>query len=410
MEKKQVKDLSVYHRHFDEDPSKFSDFQARDYVKELKNQGYTDQAIEVGKTFLEVLPEDSRGFVNHYCYALYNKYIKIDDAEIKEKESIFYSILDEILDTCKQEKYSPYEASVNRAVRYVLNNKPVDYVKLAELLDLLDPTLLDDRPFVNNSGKEFESRKEKWYRLRVRAYYEVKDFENCVETANVALTLTLKWHYSNLYWIRYYRAYSLVELERYEEAQNEFLSLKGRFIQVNFETLYRLYLNTGAKNDAYTNLLYEFFLSGYDYSNMKLYNYILDMVKEKEVDFIVKSASALIYKLNEENGKSVEVDADISQYEDKTSSQIFDTLYAQLMDHLDKFIERKESRVVYYNEEKEYGSLYVRGSDNIFFKQADYIYDEEVQQRDQVSYSVIKTYDNKKQRVATRAVLIKTLD
>ena len=50
MEKREPKDLTNYERRFEEDPSSFNDFQAMDYVRELKNQGRTDEAI--GKTFL----------------------------------------------------------------------------------------------------------------------------------------------------------------------------------------------------------------------------------------------------------------------------------------------------------------------------------------------------------------------
>lgn len=408
MEKSKVKDLSVYRKRFEEDPSSFNEFQAMDFVKELKNQGLNDEAIEVGKTFMQAAPSLSR-YINHYGYALYNKFIKIEDEAIKEKESLFYSILDEIIELCAQEKYSPLEASVNRAIKYVLNSKPIDYAKLSDLLDKLNPLALDDTPFINDQGKEFESKKEKWYRLKVRATYELKQFDQCVENCNIAFTLNLKWHYSNLNWIKYYRASSLVELGRYEEAQNEFLALKGRFNQVDFETMYKLYLNTDAKNEAYTSLIYEFFVSGYDISNMKIYKHILEMANDKDVEKVSSLCEALIAKLNEENGKKYTSQQDLSQYDNADSSRVYDMLYSQLMEHLDSFIDRKETRVAFYNEEKEYGSLYLKGENNLFFRQADYIYDEEVQKRDVVEYSVMKTYDNKKQQATTKAVLIKTL-
>ncbi len=131
MEKREPKDLTNYDKRFEEDPSSFNDFQAMDYVKELKNQGRTDDAIEVGKTFLQV-GEELSGFINHYGYALYNKYINIDDDKIKEKEDLFFSIVDEITNLCKQEKYSPLEATINKAMKYVMNQKPVRYQKLSD--------------------------------------------------------------------------------------------------------------------------------------------------------------------------------------------------------------------------------------------------------------------------------------
>ena len=57
MENKEVKDLSVYKKKFDEDISEFREFEAMDYVKSLKNMNQLDEAIEVGKTFLEARPD-----------------------------------------------------------------------------------------------------------------------------------------------------------------------------------------------------------------------------------------------------------------------------------------------------------------------------------------------------------------
>ena len=171
MEKREPKDLSIYDKRFEEDPSSFNDFQAMDYVKELKNQGRNDEAIEAGKTFLQV-GEGLTGYINHYGYALYNKFINVDENQIKEKEDLFFSIVDEIASLCKQEKYSPLEATINKAMKYVMNKQPVDYKKLSDLLDKLDVKTLSIEPFINKAGKEYESKREKWYRIKVRCLYE----------------------------------------------------------------------------------------------------------------------------------------------------------------------------------------------------------------------------------------------
>ena len=60
-------------------------------------------------------------------------------------------------------------------MKYVMNQKPVNYQKLSTLLDKLDVQTLSIDPFINNAGKEFESKKEKWYRLKVRCSYELED-------------------------------------------------------------------------------------------------------------------------------------------------------------------------------------------------------------------------------------------
>ena len=86
MEKREPKDLTNYDKRFEEDPSSFNDFQANDYIRLLKKNENNDEAIEVGKTFMSLAP-NLKGYLNQYGYALYNKYINIDDEKIKEKLS-----------------------------------------------------------------------------------------------------------------------------------------------------------------------------------------------------------------------------------------------------------------------------------------------------------------------------------
>ncbi len=409
MEKREPKDLTNYDKRFEEDPSSFNDFQAMDYVKELKNQGRTDDAIEAGRTFLQV-GEGLSGFINHYGYALYNKYINVDDDKIKEKEDLFFSIVDEIASLCKQEKYSPLEATINKAMKYVMNQKPVDYQKLSALLDKLDVQELSIDPFINAAGKEYESKKEKWYRLKVRCAYELADYKSCVEYANMAFTQPIKWHYNNLNWVKYYRASSLVHLQRYEEAENEFLSLGNKIPNVDsFQVLYDLYMNTGKVNEAYTNLVYKFFKSGYTLDELALYEKILEMVKTGKNQEVIDLANAFLYQLKQENHKDVSQNSINEQYQQMDSSTLYDRLYNQLMEHLDEYIERFEGKVVYYNKDKEFGSIYQEDDDNLFFRQSDYIYDEVVEKHDVVEYSLMKTYDFKKQRPSSKAILLKTL-
>lgn len=410
MEKREPKNLNVYDKRFENDPSSFNDFQAMDYVRELKNQGRTDDAIEVGRTFLQV-GENLKSFINYYGYALYNKYINIDDEQISQKEDLFFSVVEDIVALCKQEKFSPLESTINRAIKYVLNKKPVDYQKVSDLLDKINPLETRNDPFKSQTGREFESKREKWYRLKVRCCYELKEYTQCVENANIAFTQPIKWHHNNQNWIKYYRASSLVQLKRYEEAENEFMALGHKIPLGNaFDVLFDLYMNTGKEKEAYTQLLYQFFISGYDVQQLPIYQKVLDMIKTNDSQAeLLALAQSFIYKLKEESQLNIENDVLDAQYQDTDSSSLYDRFYNKLMDHLDVYIDRYEGRIVYYQNDKEYGSIYQEDDDNLFFRQADYIYDEEVKKRDTVEYSIMKTYDMKKQRVTTKAILIKTL-
>ena len=411
MNENELKSLEVYNSKFKDDPASFNDFQANDYIRLLKKNENNDEAIEVGKTFMSLAP-NLKGYLNQYGYALYNKYINIDDEKIKENETLFFSILDDILAICKQERYSPMEPSVNRAIKYLQKEKADDYEKLIELLNLLDPNLLDDKPFTNSEGKEFESKKERYYRLKVRALYNAKKYKECVETANNALALPLKWHFNTLQWIDYQRACCLVELEQYEEAKKIFLSLHNRIRSIDFyEVLYKTNSNIGKYKEANAYLLYEFFEKGYNIDHLNIYLRLKEATLRTEDADLIEIVDIFLTKLCQENNREYTLVNDYGdKYSDQNSDEIYDIMYDKIMNNLDKYVERIEGTVVHYNRQKELGTISRYDEDGIFFRQEDYVYDEEVQRHDKVEYTPIETFDNKKGIVTSKAILIVTTE
>lgn len=411
MNENELKSLEVYNEKFKDDPTSFNDFQANDYIRLLKKNENNDEAIEVGKTFMSLLP-NLKGYLNQYGYALYNKFINIDDEKIKENESLFFSILDDILAICKQERYSPMEPSINRAIKYLQKEKPEDYEKLIEVLNLLDPNLLDDKPFTNDEGKEFESKKERYYRLKIKALYNAKKYKECVETANNALTLTLKWHFNTLQWIQYQRACCLVELEQYEEAKKIFLSLHNRIRNINFyEVLYKTNANIGNYKEANAYLLYEFFKEGYSFDHLNIYLRLKEATLKTEDQNLIEIVDIFLTKLCQENNHEYTANNDYGdKYAGQNSDELYDIMYDEIMSNLDKYVERVEGTVVHYNREKALGTISKFDDDGIFFRQDDFVYDVEVQRRDKVEYTPIETFDNKKGVVTNRAILIITTE
>jgi hypothetical protein len=411
MNENELKSLEVYNSKFKDDPASFNDFQANDYIRLLKKNENNDEAIEVGKTFMSLAP-NLKGYLNQYGYALYNKYINIDDEKIKENETLFFGILDDILAICKQERYSPMEPSVNRAIKYLQKEKADDYEKLIELLNLLDPNLLDDKPFTNSEGKEFESKKERYYRLKVRALYNAKKYKECVETANNALALPLKWHFNTLQWIDYQRACCLVELEQYEEAKKIFLSLHNRIRSIDFyEVLYKTNSNIGKYKEANAYLLYEFFEKGYNIDHLNIYLRLKEATLRTEDADLIEIVDIFLTKLCQENNREYTLVNDYGdKYSDQNSDEIYDIMYDKIMNNLDKYVERIEGTVVHYNRQKELGTISRYDEDGIFFRQEDYVYDEEVQRHDKVEYTPIETFDNKKGIVTSKAILIVTTE
>lgn len=411
MNENELKSLEVYNSKFKDDPASFNDFQANDYIRLLKKNENNDEAIEVGKTFMSLAP-NLKGYLNQYGYALYNKYINIDDEKIKENETLFFDILDDILAICKQERYSPMEPSVNRAIKYLQKEKADDYEKLIEMLNLLDPNLLDDKPFTNSEGKEFESKKERYYRLKVRALYNAQKYKECVETANNALALPLKWHFNTLQWIDYQRACCLVELEQYEEAKKIFLSLHNRIRSIDFyEVLYKTNSNIGKYKEANAYLLYEFFEKGYNIDHLNIYLRLKEATLRTEDADLIEIVDIFLTKLCQENNREYTSVNDYGdKYSDQNSDELYDIMYDKIMNNLDKYVERIEGTVVHYNRQKELGTISRYDEDGIFFRQEDYVYDEEVQRHDKVEYTPIETFDNKKGIVTSKAILIVTTE
>lgn len=399
MENKEVKDLSVYKKKFDEDIAAFREFEAMDYVKSLKNQNQLDEAIEVGKTFLEARP-DLKAYINHYGYALFNKYIR--NAEVTNEDT-YYEIVNEILGLCKQERYSPYEATCNAVVRYANQKNPVDWKTVHIYLEKLDPTLLDKEPFKQEGKREGESKFERWYRLNVRACFEIEDYKRCIEIANQAMTLNIKWHHRNAYWIRFYRAKAHLQLGQYEECEKEYLALQNAYQDADFyKDLYHIYTAKGEVQKANTYLLYDVYISGYDANQVPLYTCLLEASQAANQERIVALLTAMLAKFKEEAGEAVEIE---EKYQGKDSGELYDDMMDELTRHLDAYVERKHGKVIHYNTEKQIGTIVV-DKESTFFRQADFIYDEEVRRFERVDFTVINTYDNRKQALTSKACLI----
>ena len=126
------------------------------------------------------------------------------------------------------------------------------------------------------------------------------------------------------------------------------------------------------------------FISADMIKNQKsLYNMLLNAAKIAGHDKAVSLLEALIAKLNQEAGKEATVE---EAYANMDSGEIYDRMIDEVTRHLDLYVERKTGKVVHYNEEKELGSIAVGGQPSIFFRQADFIYDEEVRRYERVDF------------------------
>ncbi len=131
---------------------------------------------------------------------------------------------------------------------------------------------------------------------------------------------------------------------------------------------------------------------------------LLEASKKAGQTKIVALLEAMLLKFQEEAGKTVEVE---EAYKDKDSGALYDLMIDEVTRHLDAYIERKHGKVVHYNQEKQLGTILVANeTPSVFFRQADFIYDEEVRRYQRVDFTEINTYDTKKQMMTSKAILI----
>ena len=209
-------------------------------------------------------------------------------------------------------------------------------------------------------------------------------------------------------WIKYYRACSNIKLGEYNEGERDFLALQGQIRDINFyEVLYQTYSSLNQDLKANTFLIYDIYMSGYDITKVNLFENLLNASKKINYTKLTELIEVMLYKIKVETNQNVEAIED--PYPTEDSGDLYDRMMDELTDHLDKFIERHQGKVMYYKKDKEIANILTSQEEMLFFRQADYIYDEEVKRFDVVEYSILPTYDRKKDCETNKAVLITLL-
>ena len=247
------------------------------------------------------------------------------------------------------------------------------------------------------------------YRKEALLYFKEEDYSKTISYLGQALKLQSVFAGNLDLDMTCYLAESHYQLKEYDEANREFISLHNRIKGVNFyEVLYKTNATVGKVKEANAYLLYEFFENGYALEQLPLYQRLNEAVENSGNELLIKVVHSFIKALCNENQKECDFTIDV-KYQGKDSSTLYDEMYDLIMSHLDSLVTRKSGKVVYYNEQNQFGNISVYDHDPIFFRQADFAYDEEVERNIRVNYTVLPTYDSKKQRLTEKAILV-TID
>lgn len=166
-------------------------------------------------------------------YDLYiSKYDEDSDYDIIEKSQF-------ILKHCKQKelneyKFNPLVFTIFKIVKVLKDRSSVNYKKIIELLELLDPLKLplDNVQTIkgpNDREMELASTREVYYQDLTKAYEKTREFEKAYTLCDKALTENTKWHYRNDLWIKARKYYCLclanvdfnINIEEYKKIVEE---------------------------------------------------------------------------------------------------------------------------------------------------------------------------------------------
>jgi len=193
--------------------------QARDF----KNYGNFKQALEL---FEKLYNENPDGF-NYkqkvdYAWTI----IKVKTQDMNDLDSLI-DAADRITGFLPQadlkvSRGCPYTTAVYKVLIKLFHDE--QFIEMIPWLEMLDPELLDDRPY-RSYGKLQRSRRESYYSWASKAYYENMEFEKCIEVSKTGLNAIATFHETSDTWLKWRIAKSLKEMNRFREALPYFLEV-----------------------------------------------------------------------------------------------------------------------------------------------------------------------------------------
>ena len=179
-------------------------------AKKLYQAKKYDEALTIYEKRYNESPEDlNRWDKIFYSWSLYQLYIKQADDEDKMFESA--ELVTELInqDDLNERPVCAYTLTVFKILDKLCSEN--DYYDLLAWLDKINPELLDEKRFETDE-RVYRSKKEKYYDYATKAYFEVEDYEKCIETSKEALEVLENFTNSSDVWYNWRIAKSYKEL------------------------------------------------------------------------------------------------------------------------------------------------------------------------------------------------------
>lgn len=175
-----------------------------EYAFTLKKLGRLDEAIYVCRDVF-LLNNDFHYNNDLLAWCLYEKYLKFNVINSSALPKAI-EIAEFITKITKQKgKSTAYEATVFRTIDILKVQNTINYNKILYWIEKLDYILLSTEVIIYSLGegklKEGASRREEYFSIKTKALEKLEKYLDCIKVCNIAFEDVTQFHFDNEIWI-----------------------------------------------------------------------------------------------------------------------------------------------------------------------------------------------------------------
>lgn len=341
-----------------------------------------------------------------YSWSLYQLYIKdaYDEDKLYESAELVTELVRQ--DDLNKRPVCAYTQTVFKVLDQLYAEN--DYYDLLAWLDKINPELLDQKRF-ETEDRVYRSKKEKYYDYATKAYFEVEDYEKCIETSKEALESLDVFTNNSDVWYNWRIAKSYRELLDNNEALRYLEEVakvkKDWFVQKEIAENYYV-LGEDEKAQDY---ICEAVLTNDPLTiKVNLYHLAYKILKEINPELALKHAE-LFCAIKLENDSKVPDDIEELLIDEETLDK--NALESEIRQYwtMYKFKDQElqNGTVTRIFEHGRSGFITSDDDESVYFNVSEYKGDD-LKVGDYVSFYTEKSFDKSKNRESTRAVNIRS--
>lgn len=376
-------------------------------AKKLYKAKKYDEALTIYERQYNESPEALNNWDRiFYSWSLYQLYIKdaYDEDKLYESAELVTELVRQ--DDLNKRPVCAYTQTVFKVLDQLYAEN--DYYDLLAWLDKINPELLDQKRF-ETEDRVYRSKKEKYYDYATKAYFEVEDYEKCIETSKEALESLDVFTNNSDVWYNWRIAKSYRELLDNNEALRYLEEVakvkKDWFVQKEIAENYYV-LGEDEKAQDY---ICEAVLTNDPLTiKVNLYHLAYKILKEINPELALKHAE-LFCAIKLENDSKVPDDIEELLIDeealDKNALESEIRQYWTMYKFKDQ--ELKNGTVTRIFEHGRSGFITSDDDESVYFNVSEYKGDD-LKVGDYVSFYTEKSFDKSKNRESTRAVNIRS--